>query len=81
MRVLDSLWRFLKLGVFVGWGAALTVLSACSSATVKPDSHQGDVKPPPVDAGQARDSTRPAEARAGDQKASPDRRSWDIPLE
>ncbi len=76
MRILDKVWRWTKLGLFVGWGTAVAVVSACSSAAVKPDTQ----RPP--------DSSRPDAKRTdaartdGPRDAgAPDRRGWDVPLE
>ena len=81
MRILDSLWRWGKLGLFIGWGTGLAVLSACSSATVRPDSHQAPdssrTDRPRTD-GPRTDGLRAAAPR---DAGAPDKRGWDVPLE
>jgi len=77
MRILDSLWKTAKLGLFVSWGARAALLSACS----------GRGTPQPVDLPTQRDTARPpdaavrADAGAPDQQVKRDRRGWDMPLE
>jgi hypothetical protein len=86
MRVVDTLWRWAKLGMFLGWGTAAAVLSACSSATVKgdtqrpPDSTQSDR--PRADAARV-DAKRTDGPRADAPRdaGAPDKRGWDVPLE
>jgi hypothetical protein len=97
MRVVDTLWRWAKLGVFLGWGTAAAVLSACSSSpAVKgdtqrpPDSTQTDrartdagrVDAKRTDAGRV-DAKRTDGPRADAPRdaGTPDRRGWDVPLE
>ncbi len=93
MRIVDTLVRWGKLGLFVGWGVGAAIWSACSSSPApRPDSpldlkRSPESRPPDtggrdagvVDAG-ARDA-KAAEQRPADLKPTVDKRAWDIPLE
>ena len=90
MRILDTLVRWGKLGLFVGWGAGLAVWGACSSSPAPAPDASGDLKRPPEarasDAAPDRSSRdagageRARDAVAKDQKPV-DTRAWDVPLE
>ena len=83
MRIIDSLWRVTKLGFFLSWGVAATVLGACASTgTPKPDVAPVDGRSDVTSA--KSDAARPdgrRDAHSPDQKPAPDKRGWDVPLE
>ncbi|HEY3354323.1 MAG TPA: hypothetical protein VGQ83_13810 [Polyangia bacterium] len=83
MRLGAKVWRLAKLGFFVGWGAAATVLAACGASAPRGPIDSGvdarpaaDAAPRDGGAGDAGDAAS-APADAGPQDAT----GWDVPLE
>jgi hypothetical protein len=73
MKLLGTIKRLVKLGFFVGAGAALLVVDACGGAT-RPRTDADAVPDADADSDEARDAdVRPQDASDDDR--------WDVPLE
>jgi hypothetical protein len=77
MKVAATLWRFARLGFFVGWGVASAAVAACGGRPSGPlDQHDAATEAGPRDAGSE------AAAQDGGADAGPvDAAGWDVPLE
>jgi hypothetical protein len=78
---MQTLWRYVKLGFFVGWGVAATVVSACGGSTVqRPIDSGADVREAASqDAGLQQDAG--AQDGGAPDDGPRDATGWDVPLE
>jgi hypothetical protein len=67
---MERIWRAVRLGFFIGLGAANALVAACGRSSAPPDAHAADASRP--DAGRPDAPAAAADARAADARTAAD---------